>query len=131
MPDHAAAFAGLVARRLVHHEIIERLALIGPLLGAIVTGDDLPIAHVLVGGFGLEGRHLLPEGFVLPVQGMGDGFEQGLMAFFLFGVLRVIRTMPVCSSFSYLISRKSFTSISASPWLRINNQWSVTNGLFS
>src|SRR5580704_4839665 len=39
VPDHAAAVAQLVAGGLVHHEIIERLALIGPLLGAVGIGD--------------------------------------------------------------------------------------------
>jgi hypothetical protein len=48
VPDHAAAFALFVAGGCVHAEIIERLALIGPLLRAVIAGDDFPIAHVLV-----------------------------------------------------------------------------------
>src|SRR5258707_15269682 len=56
MPDHAAAFALLVPGGSVHAEIVKRLALIGPLLAAVVAGDDLEIAHVLIGRFGLHRR---------------------------------------------------------------------------
>src|SRR6202049_5393888 len=56
VPDHAATLTGGVTGLRVHAEIINRLALIGPLLAAIIAGDDFKIAHVSVRRFGFKRR---------------------------------------------------------------------------
>src|SRR5216683_5533442 len=48
------AVAGDVAGLLVFRERIERLALVGPLLGAVVAADDGVAVARLVAGFGLQ-----------------------------------------------------------------------------
>src|SRR5579872_2388985 len=56
VPDPiAAAVAGSIAC-LVEMPVVQRLALVGPLLAAIVTGNYLECAHVVVAGFGLQHR---------------------------------------------------------------------------
>src|SRR5215468_3693693 len=53
VPDVIAVVAEDVAGVLVILPVVERLALVGPLLGAVVTRDDRPVAHIL----GLTGNH--------------------------------------------------------------------------
>src|SRR5580693_1911368 len=64
MPDTVDAVAGYVARLGVLGKLIERLALVGPLLAAVVAGDDGPISRCLGIGAGQERR---PVGGALAV----------------------------------------------------------------
>src|SRR5690242_379239 len=48
--------AGDVAGLLILGEGVERLALVGPLLGTVVAGDDRVFLSRLVAGFGLQHR---------------------------------------------------------------------------
>ena len=73
MPNVSAIIAFDVARFLVVLPEVERLALVGPLLGAVVAGDDGLVVVGLVAGFGLQRR---PVGGTRAVAG---GFAAGIL----------------------------------------------------
>src|SRR6185369_2058794 len=56
LPDVVDAVAGLVARLGIFGIVVERLALVGPLLLAVVAGDHRVVARRLVGVGGHQGR---------------------------------------------------------------------------
>src|SRR5258708_39271946 len=71
------AVAGDVAGLLVFRERIERLGLVGPLLGAVVAADDGVAVARLVAGFGLQDRPVCGAGTVAGRLSAGILVERG------------------------------------------------------